>query len=113
MPAAVAAPDVYGADTAAEILGAGGNAVDAAVAVAFTLAVTYPEAGNIGGGGFATLFIDGTPYFLDYRECAPGSASRDMYLDDAGNVVQDATTVGARAAGVPGTVAGLWELHSR
>src|SRR6185437_8033582 len=69
-PAAVAAPDRYGADTAADILAAGGNAADAAVAVAFTLAVTYPEAGNLGGGGFATLYFGGKPYFLDYRECA-------------------------------------------
>lgn len=111
--AAVAAPDRYGADTAARILGAGGNAVDAAIAVAFTLAVTVPEAGNLGGGGFATLWIDGKAYFLDYRERAPASASAGMYLDAAGNVVPDASTVGAGAAGVPGTVAGLWELHRR
>ena len=111
--AAVAAPDRYGADTAAHILGVGGNAVDAAIAVAFTLAVTVPEAGNLGGGGFATLWIDGKAYFLDYRERAPASASAGMYLDAAGNVVPDASTVGAGAAGVPGTVAGLWELHRR
>src|SRR5690606_4062384 len=75
---AVAAPDEYGAQVAADILKKGGNAVDAAVATAFTLAVTYPEAGNIGGGGFMTLFVDGKPYFLDYREVAPKAASRDM-----------------------------------
>ena len=76
--AAVAAPDRYGADTAADILAAGGNAVDAAVAVAFTLAVTYPEAGNVGGGGFATVLFDGKAYFLDYRERAPGNATAGM-----------------------------------
>jgi gamma-glutamyltranspeptidase/glutathione hydrolase len=113
-PAAVAAPDQYGADTAAEILAAGGNAVDAAVAVAFTLAVTYPEAGNLGGGGFATVLVKGKAYFLDYRECAPGSATAGMYLDASGEVViPDASTIGAGAAGVPGTVAGLWQLHRR
>jgi gamma-glutamyltranspeptidase/glutathione hydrolase len=112
-PAAVAAPDRYGTDTAAEVLAAGGNAVDAAVAVAFTLAVTYPEAGNLGGGGFATVLIDGKAYFLDYRECAPGSATAGMYLDAAGQVIPDASTIGAGAAGVPGTVAGLWQLHRR
>jgi len=111
--AAVAAPDRYGADTAAEILAAGGNAADAAVAIAFTLAVTYPEAGNLGGGGFATVLFDSKADFLDYRERAPGSASAGMYLDAAGKVIPDASTVGAGAAGVPGTVAGLWELHRR
>jgi gamma-glutamyltranspeptidase/glutathione hydrolase len=110
---AVAAPDRYGADTGAEILGAGGNAADAAVAIAFTLAVTYPEAGNIGGGGFATVLFDGKADFLDYRERAPASATAGMYLDPAGKVIPDASTVGAGAAGVPGTVAGLWELHHR
>jgi gamma-glutamyltranspeptidase/glutathione hydrolase len=112
-PAAVAAPDRYGADTAAEILRAGGSAADAAVAIAFTLAVTYPEAGNLGGGGLAALFFNGKPYFLDYRECAPDSATPGMYLNAAGEIVPEATTVGASAAGVPGTVAGLWELHRR
>jgi gamma-glutamyltranspeptidase/glutathione hydrolase len=110
---AVAAPDRYGADTGAEILGAGGNAADAAVAIAFTLAVTYPEAGNLGGGGFATVLFDGKADFLDYRERAPASASAGMYVDEAGKVIPDASTVGAGAAGVPGTVAGLWELHRR
>ncbi|MCU7649013.1 gamma-glutamyltransferase [Pseudomonas piscis] len=110
---AVAAPNQYGADVAAQILKKGGNAVDAAVATAFTLAVTYPEAGNIGGGGFMTLFIDGKPYFLDYRETAPKAATRDMYLNDKGEVIENLSLVGARAAGVPGTVMGLWEAHRK
>ncbi|ROL84970.1 gamma-glutamyltransferase [Pseudomonas chlororaphis] len=110
---AVAAPNQYGADVAAQILKKGGNAVDAAVATAFTLAVTYPEAGNIGGGGFMTLFIDGKAYFLDYRETAPKAATRDMYLNDKGEVIENLSLVGARAAGVPGTVMGLWEAHKK
>ena len=110
---AVAAPNQYGADVAEQILKKGGNAVDAAVATAFALAVTYLEAGNIGGGGFMTLFIDGKPYFLDYRETAPKAASRDMYLNDKGEIVENMSLVGARAAGVPGTVMGLWEAHQR
>lgn len=110
---AVAAPDQYGAQVAADILKKGGNAVDAAVATAFTLAVTYPEAGNIGGGGFMTLFVDGKPYFLDYREVAPKAATRNMYLDDKGEVIENLSLVGARAAGVPGTVMGLWEAHHK
>lgn len=110
---AVATPDQYGAQVAADILKKGGNAVDAAVATAFTLAVTYPEAGNIGGGGFMTLFIDGKPYFLDYREVAPKAATRNMYLDDKGEVIENLSLVGVRAAGVPGTVMGLWEAHQK
>ena len=110
---AIASPDRYGADTAEEVLKAGGNAVDAAVAVDFTLAVTYPEAGNLGGGGFATVYFKGKPYFLDYRERAPAAASAAMYLDAKGDVIPDASTVGARAVAVPGTVMGLWQLHHR
>ncbi|MFV3306549.1 gamma-glutamyltransferase [Pseudomonas sp. NY15181] len=110
---AVAAPDQYGAKVAAEILKKGGNAVDAAVATAFTLAVTYPEAGNIGGGGFMTLYIDGKPYFLDYREIAPKAATKTMYLNDKGEVIENLSLVGTKAAGVPGTVMGLWEAHKR
>ena len=110
---AVAAPDQYGAQVAADILKKGGNAVDAAVATAFTLAVTYPEAGNIGGGGFMTLFVDGKPYFLDYREVAPKAATRNMYLDEKGEVIENLSLVGARAAGVPGTVMGMWEAHQK
>lgn len=110
---AVAAPDQYGAKVAAQVLKSGGNAVDAAVATAFTLAVTYPEAGNIGGGGFMTLFMDGKPFFIDYREVAPLAANKTMYLDDKGEVIENITMVGAKAAGVPGTVMGLWEAHQR
>ncbi|MFV3327213.1 gamma-glutamyltransferase [Pseudomonas sp. NY15372] len=110
---AVAAPDQYGAQVAADILKKGGNAVDAAVATAFTLAVTYPEAGNIGGGGFMTLFVDGKPYFLDYREVAPKAATRNMYLNEKGEVIENLSLVGVRAAGVPGTVMGLWEAHQK
>nr|WP_298143587.1 gamma-glutamyltransferase [uncultured Pseudomonas sp.] len=110
---AVAAPDQYGAKVAADILKAGGNAVDAAVATAFTLAVTFPEAGNIGGGGFMTLYMDGKPYFIDYREVAPQAASKNMYLDEKGEVIANVSLIGAKAAGVPGTVMGLWEAHKR
>jgi gamma-glutamyltranspeptidase/glutathione hydrolase len=106
-------PDHYAADTARQIFAAGGNAIDASVAIAFSLAVTYPEAGNLCGGGFMTLVVAGKPYFLDYRETAPGAATRDMYLDANGNVIDKLSLVGARAAGVPGTVAGMWEAQRR
>jgi gamma-glutamyltranspeptidase/glutathione hydrolase len=86
----------------------GGNAVDAAVAVALSLAVTWPVAGNLGGGGFMLIRrADGRTEVIDYRETAPGGAGRDLYLDEKGEVVKGASTVGYRAAGVPGTVAGL------
>jgi gamma-glutamyltranspeptidase/glutathione hydrolase len=75
--------------------------------------VTFPEAGNIGGAGVATVLVDGETYFLDYRGRAPASATADMYLDPSGQVIPDASTIGAGAACVPGTVAGLWELHRR
>ncbi|WP_027804151.1 gamma-glutamyltransferase [Paraburkholderia dilworthii] len=110
---AVATPDRYSADAAQQIFAAGGNAVDAAVAIAFTLAVTRPDAGNLGGGGFMTLFVDGKPYFLDYRERAPQQATRDMYLDDKGNVVPGMSAVGHRAVAVPGTVDGMWQAQQR
>lgn len=110
---AVAASDVYGARAASEILRAGGNAVDAAIAVAFVEAVTYPEAGNIGGGGFSTLWFDGKPYFLDYRETAPAAASSTMYLDARGEVVSNSSLVGNLSSGVPGTVRGMAALHTR
>ena len=110
---AVASPDLYGALAAEEILKAGGNAVDAAVATAFTLAVTYPEAGNLGGGGFMTLLVDGKPYFLDYRETAPAPATATMYLDAAGEPIPQLSLVGELAVGVPGTVRGMAQAHAR
>lgn len=98
----------------AEIMRRGGNAVDAAVATGFALAVTYPTAGNIGGGGFMLIRLaDGKTAALDYREVAPGRAARNMYLDAGGQVPKDASTVGYRAAAVPGSVAGLREAHRR
>ena len=111
--AAVAAPDEYGARTAMDVMHRGGSAVDAAVATAFVLAVTYPEAGNLGGGGFMMIYQDGKPACLDYRETAPAAATRDMYLDAKGQVIKGASTIGPRAAGVPGTVAGMWLAHQR
>ena len=82
-------------------------------AVGFTLAVTYPEAGNIGGGGFMMIHHNGSSYFLDYREVAPALATKDMYLDETGEFVPNLSLVGHQAPGVPGTVAGLWEAHQR
>lgn len=100
-------------DAGVEILKAGGNAVDAAVAVGFALAVVHPVAGNIGGGGFMLIrpasakLAGGKARFLDYREKAPAAASADMYLDAQGNVVPNLSRVGGKASGVPGSVAGL------
>jgi gamma-glutamyltranspeptidase / glutathione hydrolase len=95
-------------DAGVAILRKGGNAVDAAVAVGFALAVVYPEAGNLGGGGFMLLRThSGDAHFLDFRERAPAAATRDMYLDAKGRVIPNASTLGYRAIGVPGTVAGL------
>ena len=110
---AVAVADKYAADTAEQIFKEGGNAVDAAVAIAFSLAVTYPEAGNLGGGGFMTLYVDHRPYFLDYRERAPIAATKNMYLDDKGEIIKGMSLYGARAAAVPGTVSGMWEAQKR
>ncbi|MGC2696801.1 MAG: gamma-glutamyltransferase [Candidatus Angelobacter sp.] len=92
----------------AEIMRQGGNAVDAAVATGFALAVVHPSAGNIGGGGFLLMRkANGEVHFLDFREKAPKAASRDMYLDAQGNVVPTASLLGYKAIGVPGSVAGL------
>ncbi|MGQ0385162.1 MAG: gamma-glutamyltransferase [Gammaproteobacteria bacterium] len=112
-PAAIAMPDSHSAEAAASVLESGGNAVDAAIAAAFVLAVTFPEAGNIGGGGFMLARVDRQAAFLDFRETAPAAARRDMYLDDAANVVAGLSLTGHLAAGVPGTVAGLAEAHAK
>lgn len=91
-----------------EIMQAGGNAVDAAVAVGFTLAVVHPQAGNLGGGGFMLVrTADGSTHFLDYREKAPAAATANMYLDAQGDVIENLSLVGYKAIGVPGSVAGL------
>ncbi|HWW99175.1 MAG TPA: gamma-glutamyltransferase, partial [Edaphobacter sp.] len=95
-------------DAGVEVLKQGGNAVDAAVAVGFALAVVYPFAGNLGGGGFMLIRNhNGKTHFLDYREKAPAAATRDMYLDTQGNVVPGMSLIGYKASGVPGSVAGL------
>src|SRR4051794_33114844 len=91
-----------------DVLKDGGNAVDAAVAVGYALAVVYPAAGNLGGGGFMTLQLaDGRKTFLDFREKAPLAATANMYLGADGNVVKGLSTKGYLAVGVPGTVSGL------
>src|SRR6202021_2726008 len=91
-----------------EIMQAGGNAVDAAVATGFVLAVVHPPAGNIGGGGFMLIrMADGKAHFIDYREKAPAAATRDMYLDGRGNLIEGASEIGYKAIGVPGSVAGM------
>jgi gamma-glutamyltranspeptidase/glutathione hydrolase len=91
-----------------DILRQGGNAVDAAVATGFALAVVHPQAGNIGGGGFMLVrMAEGAVHFIDYREKAPSKATRDMYLDAKGNIIPDASTLGYKAIGVPGSVAGM------
>lgn len=91
-----------------EIMQAGGNAVDAAVATGFALAVVHPQAGNLGGGGFMLVrMADGHAHFVDYREKAPAAATANMYLDAQGNVVENASTVGYKSIGVPGSVAGM------
>ncbi len=110
---AVAAADPLAVAVGLDTLRAGGNAVDAAVATALALAVVYPEAGNLGGGGFAVARMDGETAALDFRETAPARSRRDMYLDGQGKPVENASLVGPLAAGVPGSPAGLYELHRR
>jgi gamma-glutamyltranspeptidase / glutathione hydrolase len=109
----VATTDRVASEVGAEILRRGGNAVDAAIAVYFALAVVNPEAGNIGGGGFLVArMADGTTAALDFRETAPLAATRDMFLDASGQVT-DRSLVGHQAAGVPGSVAGMRAAHER
>ncbi|HXM22389.1 MAG TPA: gamma-glutamyltransferase [Terriglobales bacterium] len=97
-----------GSRAGVEIMQAGGNAIDAAVATGFALAVVHPQAGNLGGGGFMLIRLaDGRARFVDYREKAPAAATANMYLDAQGNVVENASVVGYRAIGVPGSVAGM------
>jgi gamma-glutamyltranspeptidase/glutathione hydrolase len=104
----VASASAIASGVGREVLEKGGNAVDAAVAVGLTLAVTYPRAGNLGGGGFMVLTLaDGRATTIDYRETAPSSATEHMYLDASGKVVPNLSLVGYKASGVPGTVAGL------
>ena len=108
MHGAVATDQRLASQTGLRVLRAGGNAVDAAVAIGYTLAVTFPAAGNVGGGGFMLVRLaKGRSHFVDFRETAPGAATADMYLDAARHVVPDRSTVGALSAGVPGSVAGL------
>jgi gamma-glutamyltranspeptidase/glutathione hydrolase len=111
--AMVVAQEPLATDVGVQVLRAGGNAVDAAVAVGFALAVTLPSAGNIGGGGFLLArFTDGRTAFIDFRERAPQKAHRNLYLDDSGRLTSDSVT-GWRAAAVPGTVRGLEHAHRK
>ena len=109
----IASNEQRASDAGNEVIRAGGNAVDAAVAVGFALAVTYPVAGNLGGGGFMVIRMsDGRVASIDYREVAPLAAHRDMYLDSLGNPT-NASVVGYRASGIPGAVAGMAEALSK
>src|SRR5579859_4852070 len=111
--AMVVAQEPNATDAGVAVLKSGGNAVDAAVAVGFALAVTHPTAGNIGGGGFMLVrMADGRTTFIDFREKAPAAAAHDMYLDASGKPTRD-SLVGWRASGVPGTVRGLEYAHKK
>lgn len=114
MHGAVSSAEVHATQAGIDILKAGGNAVDAAVAVGFALAVTHSSAGNIGGGGFMLIRQgDGQSYFVDFREEAPGRATTNMYQDAQGNIVKGRSTIGMLASGIPGTVAGLVSAQKR
>jgi len=106
--AMIVSEEHYATEAGLQVLREGGNAVDAAVAVGYALAVTHPCCGNIGGGGFMLIHLaDGTEKFVDFRETAPGAATPDMYLDSSGNPIRDASIRGWKASAVPGTVAGF------
>ena len=106
--AIVVSIDELASNAGVDIMQAGGNAIDAAVATGFVLAVVYPQAGNLGGGGFMLLrMADGKTHFIDFREEAPAAATAGMYLDAQGNVIEGASEYGYKAIGVPGSVAGL------
>ena len=110
----VASRSALASEVGAQILADGGNAVDAAVGVGFALAVTYPSAGNIGGGGFMVIHLaDGTVVANDHRERAPAAASRDMFLDEDGQIIKGLSTASHLAVGVPGSVAGLLDVLER
>ena len=112
--AMVASVHELASQSGADIMRAGGNAVDAAVATGFALAVVHPAAGNLAGGGFLLLRqANGDVHFLDFREKAPAKASAGMYLDAKGNVIPQASQIGYRAVAVPGSVAGLVEAQRR
>ncbi|MYD43583.1 MAG: gamma-glutamyltransferase [Gammaproteobacteria bacterium] len=112
--AAVSSRSMLASEAGVAAMRAGGNAIDAAVATAFTLAVTYPSAGNLGGGGFAVIrFATGEVFTNDHRERAPSNATRDMFLDDNGQYVPDRARRSHLASGVPGSVAGLLDIHER
>jgi len=109
-----AGPEPLAVQAGVEMLQQGGNAFDAAAVIGFALAVTYPAAGNLGGGGFMTAWTkDGDPLFLDFRETAPQAAKRDMFLDEKGNLVVGQSTTSLLAAGVPGTVHGLFQIFQK
>lgn len=110
---AVASAEKAATDVGVAILAQGGNAADAAVAVALALAVVHPQAGNLGGGGFALARFSGSTYALDFRETAPGGATADMFLGPDGRPVPERSLVGPLAVGTPGSPRGFFELHRR
>jgi gamma-glutamyltranspeptidase/glutathione hydrolase len=110
----VASASTYASQAGLDIMKEGGNAIDASVATAFTLAVTWPFAGNIGGGGFMVIHTgNGELTTFDFREKAPLAATKDMFLDKNGDLISGSNHNSAKAIGVPGTVAGLYDAHQK